>query len=60
MYEVPEKKSVSINFSCAMFSLLDFLTPKMGPIGRPKTSVRNYNSMLHNSSEEHRSHMMIW
>jgi len=30
MYEVPEKKIVSINFSCAMFSLLDFLTPEDG------------------------------
>jgi len=31
----------------------------MGPIGRPKTSVKDYNSTLHNSSEEHRSYMMI-
>jgi len=30
MYEVPEKKTVSINFSCVMFSLLDFLTPVDG------------------------------
>jgi hypothetical protein len=33
---------------------------KMGLIGRPETSVRNYHSTLHNIPEEWRTHMMIW
>jgi len=30
---------------------------KMGPIGFPETSVRNYHYFLHNSSEKRRSHL---
>ena len=33
---------------------------KIGPICCPKMSVRNYYSMLHNITEECRSHIMIW
>ena len=32
---------------------------KMGPVGCPKTFVWNYQSVLRNVTEEHRSHM-IW
>ena len=49
---VPEKKTVSVNFSHAVSSLLDFLTLKMGPIGCLKMSVKNYHSELHDISEE--------
>jgi len=35
----------------------DFLTLKMGPLGCPKTSVRNYNHTLHNIPEECISHI---
>jgi len=30
MDKVPKKKSVSVNFSCAVFCLLDFMTLKDG------------------------------
>jgi len=33
---------------------------RMGPLGRFKTSVRNYHPTLRNISEEGRSHMTIW
>jgi len=29
-------------------------------VGSPKTSVRNYHLMLHNTSEEQRFHLTIW
>jgi len=57
---VPEKKTVSVNFSHAVSSLLDFLTLKMGPIGCLKMSVKNYHSELHDISEEWWSHMILW
>jgi len=31
----------------------------LGPLACPETSVRNHHSMLYNTSEEWRSHMMI-
>ena len=31
---------------------------KMGPVGCPETSVRNYHCSLCNSAEEHRSHLL--
>jgi len=34
--EVPKKKTESVHFLCAVFSLLDFLTLEAGPIGCPK------------------------
>ena len=33
---------------------------KMGLINCPRTSVRNYYSLMCDSSEEHRSHLTIW
>ena len=38
--------------------LLDSWTPRIGPIGCPKTSVRNYRYSLHNKSEEHSSQLL--
>jgi hypothetical protein len=51
---------VSVNFSCALFSHWHFLTFEEGLVGYPEMLVRNYHSVLHNISEEHGSHMMIW
>ena len=33
---------------------------KIGPIGCPEMSGRNYHYMLHNIPDEHRYHIMIW
>jgi len=41
MDKVPKKKTVSVNFTCTMFSLLDFLSLKMEPIRSPETLLRN-------------------
>jgi hypothetical protein len=60
MEKVPKKKIVSVYFSLAMFSLLDFWPLKIGPICCPETSVRNHHSMPYNISKERRSHMTIW
>jgi len=38
--------------------LLDYWTLKMGPIGCPETSVRNYNYSLRNNLEERSSHLL--
>jgi hypothetical protein len=46
-----EKNIVSVNFSCGLFALLDFLTLKMELIDFPEMSVRNYHSTLHSISE---------
>jgi len=59
MDTVPKKKIVSVNLNHALFFWIS--SPlKMGPIGCPKTLVRNCHSTLHNISEEWRSHMTIW
>jgi len=50
---------VSVNFPYALFSLLDFLTLKLGPTGFPEMSVQNYHSTLHNISLERTPHV-IW
>jgi len=42
----PKKKTVSVNFSCALFSLMDFLTLEAGWIGCHKLPERNYYSVL--------------
>jgi len=42
----PNKKTVSVNFSCALSSLLDFWTFEAGWIGCPELLERNYYSML--------------
>jgi len=34
--KVPKNKTASVNFCCAVFFLLDFLTLEAGPIGCPK------------------------
>lgn len=60
MEKVPKKKIVSVYFSLAMFSLLDFSPLKIGPICCPETSVRNHHSMPYNISKECRSHVTIW
>jgi len=39
-------------------SVLGFLTLKMGPIGCPETSVRNYHYSLCNNPEERSSHLL--
>jgi hypothetical protein len=36
-----KKKTASVNFSRALFSLLDFVTLKIGPIDCPASSVKN-------------------
>jgi len=41
MDKVPKKKIVSVNFSCAVFSLFDFLTLKMELICSSETMLRN-------------------
>jgi hypothetical protein len=45
MGKAPQKKIVSVNFSHAVFFWI-FL--KMGPMGSPEMSVRNYYSTLRN------------
>jgi len=40
MEKVPKIKIVSVNFSCAVFSLLDFLTLEAGMIVHPVMSVQ--------------------
>ena len=59
MDKVPKQKTVSVNFTRALFFWISWLL-KMGPVGCPEMTVRNYHSTLHNTSEEWRSHMMIW
>jgi len=59
MDKVPKKKILLGNFSWAVFSVLDFLTLEDGT-DMLSQNVRNYHSMLHNISEEQRSHMTIW
>jgi hypothetical protein len=54
--QVPKKKIMLVKFSHALFSLVDFFTLKVGLIGCPKTSVRNYRSVLPIASEELSSH----
>jgi hypothetical protein len=59
MNKVPKKKIVLVNFSCAMFSLMDFLTPEDG-IKRSRNIGKElplYGTQ--NISEERRSHTMI-
>jgi len=56
MEKVPKKKTVSVNFSHAVLSLLYFLILEDGTDNCPEMSVRNYYSMLCNISEECRSH----
>jgi len=56
MDKVPKKKT-SVNFPRALFYHLDFL--KLGVIGCPDISVRNYHSVLLNISLDRRPHM-IW
>jgi hypothetical protein len=51
---------MSVNFACAVFSALDFLTFVAGPIRCPATSVKNYHSALCNVPEQSTSHMTIW
>jgi len=51
MDKVPKIKIVSINFCCAVFSLLDFLTLEAGMRVCPATLVQNYYSLLHNIQE---------
>jgi len=51
MDEVPQKKSVSVNLSNTVFSMLDFFTLEDGT---------NYEFMPSNISKESRSHMTIW
>ena len=50
MDEVPQKKSVSVNLSNTVFSMLDFFTLEDGT---------NYEFMPSNISKESRSHMTI-
>jgi hypothetical protein len=52
-----EKRVVSVNFSCAVFSLLDFSTLEDG------TEMLSQNvsyASLHGIREEHRSLMTVW
>jgi len=48
MDKVPKIKIILVNFRCAVFSLLDFLTLEAGMIVCPVMSVQNYYSLLHN------------
>ena len=50
---------MSVNFPYALFSLLDFLTLKLGPTGFPEMSVQNYHASLCNISLERTPHI-IW
>jgi len=59
MDTVPNQKTVSVNFMCAVFSHLDFLTFEMGPTGCPEMLVPNYHATLYNILEEWKCHMMI-
>jgi len=60
MDKVPSKKRLLVNFSFALFSLLDFLTLEAVMVGCPEISVQNYHSPLCNVPEQCRSHMTIW
>jgi len=60
MKKVLKKKTVSVNFSSALFSRWIPCSLKMGPIDCPETSVRKYKSALCNNSLERGSHMTIW
>jgi len=59
MDKVAKKKTVSVNLSRAMCSLLDFLTLEDGTDRLSQMAVRDYHHTLH-ISEERRSHTMIW
>jgi hypothetical protein len=56
MSKVPKKKAVSIHFTHAVFSLLDFLALEKGTNRLSQNLVWNYHSVLHSISEERRSH----
>jgi len=60
MDSVPKTMIVSVNFSYALFFSLQFLTFEERAVGCPKMLVRNYDSLLHNISQERGSHLMIW
>jgi len=51
---------MSVNFPYALFSLLDFLTLKLGPTGFPEMSVQNYHASLCNISLERTPHIIWW
>jgi hypothetical protein len=58
MDQSPKKKLVSINFSCAVFFLLDFLSPQDGNDWFSQ-NVRKESPLRADISEEWRSHMTI-
>jgi len=60
MDEVSKKKIVSVNLVVLCFLFWITWSLIMGPIGCPKTLVKNYHSTLRNISEELRSHMIWW
>jgi len=60
MESVPKTMIVSVNFKCALFFCLHFLTFEEGAVGCPEMLVTNYHSLLRNISEECGSHLMIW
>jgi len=60
MDKVLRKEDFVSNFSHALFSVLDFLNLEDGTDMLSRNFGRNYNSMLHDISQERRSQMMIW
>jgi hypothetical protein len=50
----PKEEDCVVNFTCALFCLLDLFDTC------PETSVRSVHSTSHNISEECRSHKTVW
>jgi hypothetical protein len=47
-----------LSFSTSLFDLLDSCTLKMGPIGCPERTLRNYHFSLRPNPEERSSHLL--
>jgi hypothetical protein len=59
MENTPKKKTMQGNISRGLFSLLDFLILEEGTDWLCP-NVSNYHSMLQSTSQERRSHTMVW
>jgi hypothetical protein len=54
----PNSSAFLLSLSVSLFDFLDSCAFKMGPIGCPETTLRNYHFSLRNNSEERNSHLV--
>jgi hypothetical protein len=55
----PKNCQFSVDFSHALFPVVDFFTLKVGLMDCPKMSVMNYHSVLSNIPQERRSYIIM-